>query len=316
MRVRRIPLLLVGLSFGWLFLGSVLPLRVYAQTAPSDRLATLLISVWPEYDDPRVLVQYDGEFAQKDGYPRSASFLVPSGASIYATAYVDDNGQYLNTDPWKLDDAGGGYARVTITLPKPRFHVEFYYSPLQGSPDKTMTFVYKAAQPADSLKLEIQEPLKSSNFKTDPPAAASRSTEQHGFKFDSFEYPAVAAGQEIKIQVSYTKSDPNPSVANVASALPTTGSPATNAAAPADNSNSWIPIALIAVGLAVAALAVYAWWQRQRGETEYVPARAGGRRRRTGQSGGAPAAFCPQCGRGLAADDNFCPRCGTKRRGA
>lgn len=291
------------LAFG-LFLIALTSQPIAAQTP--DRIGSLSISVWPEYDDPSVLVIYDGEFANKEGFPREVAFLVPANAKVNATAYGNSNGEFFNTDPWKTVDAGNGWTRVLFTLPQSIFHVEYYYSPLQGSPDKKMDYVFNAANPADSVRLEIQEPLKATNFKTEP-VAATQTSRGHDFKYHVFQFSNVAAGQNLKVQVSYTKSDPNPSVANIsvpANSLPSDS--ALNSSATSSN-NLILPVGIGAGGVALAVLGFLAW--RLRSESGDAPRR----RERNKKSRGA-AAYCHECGNALRTQDVFCSKCGTRRK--
>ncbi|MGE5140853.1 MAG: zinc ribbon domain-containing protein [Rudaea sp.] len=277
-----------------------------------DRLSSLSISAWPEYDKASVLVQYDGQVAGTESFPRTISVLVPSAAEVNAVAYISTAGEMLNTDLPTTEDAGEGFKRITFKLPTPKFHLEYYDDLLKGSPDKTMEFVYKAAQAADNVQFEIQQPLGATNFKTDP-ATQLQSTDAHKFTYHIFNYASVSAGQTVKIKATYTRTDPNPSVAG----LPTPNAPtaaSTEAAAGGTNSTTVIAAGLIAAAIALLALAGFYWWSRNRQVAAPVVA-GGGRPRRKGRSGGSGAAgFCSQCGRALSADDNFCPRCGTPRR--
>jgi hypothetical protein len=294
---------------------AVLCLR-YAPTAvadTTDRLASLQINVWPEYDDARVLVMYDGEVADTSNLPRDISVFIPSTAALNAAAYVDANGSFI-TIPGSptTQDTGDGFLRVTIKLPAPKFHLEYYYNPLQGSTDKSMEFVYKAAQPAENVQLDIQQPLKSDKFATDP-VTQVKTTDPHNFTFYVFNYASMDAGQTQRIKVSYTKTDPNPSIASIPQ--PASSPANTQSATPA---NSLMPSVLIAVALALVALGGFAWWSRGRNALRLSPAEADvprrKQRRRGTPSTGLGAGFCVQCGRELEEDDIFCPRCGTRRR--
>jgi zinc ribbon protein len=292
------------LLFSSLFLVFLASPATKVAAESSDRIANLSISVWPEYDDPSVLVIYDGQFADKDGYPRQVGFLVPSDANVNATAYGDDNGGYLNTDPWKTEDAGNGWTRILFNLPRPAFHIEFYYNPLQGKTDKTMSFAYKSAQPADTVELEIQQPLKAINFKTEP-VAVLQTTRGHDFKYHVFHFSNVTVGQLLSVQVSYTKTDPNPSVASITIPSDATSANATNI----PSSNLLLPAGIGAAGLALLALGFLAWRARGGKEERSQPRRAHNKKK--GQSF---SAFCHECGNGLRAEDVFCSHCGTKRK--
>ncbi len=305
----RLKFLLAGLFLLVLIGLNGVPAPV-ARAAGSAELSTLRIMVWPEYDDPRVLVQFEGDLADTTSLPRDMVFYVPTTAKLYATAYADDNGQLVNTEPAKIEQADGGFLRVTIAMSKPRFHVEYYDDLLPVTADKVMDFVYRAAWLADKVSLEIQQPIKAENFATTP-AADSQTSGYHDFKYFVFNFANVQADQTLKVHVSYTKSDPSPSISN----LPQTDTAAADAQAPASNT----PL-LVTVGtglLALSALLVLAWYVRRRPQLARadVPAHAASKAGRKFAHPAAGAQFCPQCGHSLSAADHFCANCGAKRRG-
>jgi zinc ribbon protein len=280
--------------------------RAYAEGPQS--LSSLHILVWPEYDDPRVLVQYEGQLAAKDGFPRDMSFFMPSSAEIYASAYAGDDGNFINTEKPQVQAASDGFSLVTLKLPAAGFHLEYYYNPLPATPDKTMDFVYKAAQPADKVRLEIQQPLKAENFTTVPPAG-TQTTGYHDFKNYIFDYSGITVNQVLTVKVSYTKTSPEPSVSSVSQAAQAAASQPNSAV----TSDALIPIGVGAAMLAVGALAFLAWWSRREPTSRVTNASAG--RKHGRNRGRGSEMFCPQCGQPLQSDDNFCARCGTKKRG-
>jgi hypothetical protein len=285
----------------------------YASAQTADRITSLEISVWPEYDDPRVLVQYDGILTTTEGYPRAVSFYVPSSATLNAAAYVDESGKMLNTESPIVVPAADGLSLVTLKLPTPHFHLEYYDNALKGAPDKTLAFVYHAFLPADRVNVELQQPLQALNFQT-VPTAAQVSEGMHGFKYHTFNYTRVSANQELAIRASYTKSDPNPSIQNVV--LPETSAQtqpqATNAAVfPADPQ----PVYLVAGAAILAALALFVLWIRSnRRQPRLAPGRVSGGRGKIDTPDTEIGSFCTQCGNAFQSNENFCPRCGAKRK--
>lgn len=299
------------LALGILALAALATPRLTLAQTP-ERIASLQIAVWPEFDDPRVLVQYDGELAVKDGFPRDVSFYVPANAALTATAYADDQQNLLNTDPATVVDAGNGLQRVTFNLPKPHFHLEYYADSIKGAPDKSLEFVYNALLPADQLSIEVQQPLTAERFST-VPAAALVSDGMHNFKYHIFNYPGVAAGQAIKLQINYSKSDPKPSVENVKPPESAAGS----TAAQSDLASAAAPTQLTVlvaggVTLALALLALWMWLGRR--QTRFAFAKPGGSAPSAKTNQSDRSGFCGQCGNALHANDNFCPRCGAKRK--
>ncbi len=276
-----------------------------------ERLTQLDIAIWPEFDDPRALVQFDGTLAATDGYPREISFLIPATAQLTATAYQDEQKQFLNTDPATVVAADNNWQRVTFKTPKPNFHLEYYDDAIQGAPDKTLAFVYNALLPADAVQVQVQQPLKSADFKTTP-AAALISEGMHGFKYHLFNYPGVAAKQDLKLQIAYTKTDPNPSMQNVVP--PTTANQTAPQTSLADSSTAlstsqWLTLVGVGVALALGLLALGLWYTRRQPGLAFAGAHSG-----AGKRAERVNAFCSQCGNGLRTGDNFCPKCGAKRK--
>ena len=53
------------------------------------------VSVWPEYDDPRLLILYEGAFVDDGGFPRTLDFPVPLGIDVNQAAGLTPDGRYL-----------------------------------------------------------------------------------------------------------------------------------------------------------------------------------------------------------------------------
>jgi hypothetical protein len=279
----------------------------FALAQSPERIANLDISVWPEFDDPRVLVQYDGNLAAQNEYPREVAFYIPASAVLTATAYQDESQQFLNTDPPMISDAGNGLKRVTFRVPRPHFHLEYYHDAIQGAPDKTIEFAYTALLPVDSVQLQVQQPLRADNFEI-APAAALISEGMHDFKYYIFNYPGIAADQVLKLQISYTKTDPNPSIENV---VPPETAPQANPVANAVATEPSQLYLLIGAGiiLALGLLALWMWYTRRQPHLAFAGATGG-----VGKKAERATGFCGQCGGVLHAGDNFCPKCGKKQR--
>ena len=291
-------------------LWTMLAVAPRARAQDPNQLSNLQVSVWPEHDQPTVLVLIDGTLADTANLPRQVAVLIPSSAKLQVATFANPDGTFAVEQPSQSTDQGDGYTRVTFTTNTAEYHVEYYDDLLRGSPDKTMDFVYQAAAPADKVTLQVQQPLKATNFSTSPPASTTRNGGD-GFTYYDLQFPALAAGQTISAQVKYTKTDPNPSVITAPPAASTTPAPAATPAGPW--SNAFYVAALVLLGLV--AVVGFFLWQRSR-EPAVAPARSRSRSRRSVErtSSTTTAAFCTQCGHGLSADDLFCPRCGTKRR--
>ncbi len=276
-----------------------------------NRLSQLAISVWPEYDTPTVLVILDGKFADTATSARQVSVLIPLKAKLHVATYANADGSLAKEQPTQSSDLGDGHARVTFSVPAANFWLEYYDDALQGNPDKTLDFALQAPAPADQVTLEVQQPLKATNF-TISPATTNTHTE-NGFTYFDSSIANIAAGQIISAQIKYSKADPNPSVPPAAALASVPATPVTTTSS--SWGNTFLIVAIVVLGLT--AVLGFFMLQQQRSR-RFAPAAVDSRNGRRGNRGARHVSlggvFCTQCGRPLGRDDNFCPKCGAKRK--
>ncbi|RMF94189.1 MAG: zinc-ribbon domain-containing protein [Nitrospinota bacterium] len=167
----------------------------------------------------------------------------------------------------------------------------------------------------EGLRLEVQQPLRSTAFRTEPAPAETR-TDGRGFTYHVYHFQQVTAGQSIPITVTYRKEDSRPSVPKAlpASSATETGestpSPATLPSASSGMSASQIFFAvLMGIGILLL-LYLYCFGVPGRGRPLLRTAQGTGGERPP--SAGHGKNFCTQCGYRLQEDFRYCPRCGQK----
>src|SRR5262249_57950487 len=66
-------------------------------SAPAAELvmARLRLSIWPEYDDPRVLIMLRGEMARRQAFPASISLPLPKGAEIVGAGMISEQNELI-----------------------------------------------------------------------------------------------------------------------------------------------------------------------------------------------------------------------------
>ena len=289
--------------------------------AEEPRIKNLNVTVWPEYDDPRVLVQYEGEF-EGLSLPQKVSFLVPQGTPISSACAINPNGQHTS-ETWENKDVEGGFTQVTFQLTQPKVHVEYYYNPLQGSPNKSMAYSYKTLYPVDTLNLEVQQPLKATEFAVTP-ATSEVSNDKDGFKYYHYRFSKVPVGGTSSFQVSYTKPDNTPSV------KPSSGG--TSVSQAGGDTNTAVILAIVVGAVVLGGGAYYAVNRKPQrrygtGRGNLYPSVAAPSVAAASRGSSAPvnprrgkgasasrAAFCRQCGTAIQGGDNFCPKCGQRVR--
>ncbi len=282
-----------------------------AQTA-DPTIATASLRLWPEYDDPGLLVIFAGEFADSAGFPRDVSFSLPTGARNVQAAFPDASGSLLVADA-EVADGSVTYKQ----LQAPAFHIEYYVDRQPSGNQREIVHVVQTPFAINSLEVTVQQPARATDFSLTP-AAESSYTGADGLTYYVFNRANLAADDRLEITMRYTKTDSGVSQPQLA----VTNAPAAAAAAaPAvADSNAWLPWVLIGVG-GVVLVGLLAYWlltQRARPAVSAPAQRNVARRPAPKTTGPAPAnalGFCTQCGHPHRPEDRFCAQCGAPRRG-
>ncbi len=315
------------LSFG----GLAKATGVQADSTP-DRLASLTVSVWLEYDRPGALYIYQGDLPAGTPLPARLTFRLPKEPS--STAGIDAGGTYHYVRPDISQD--GQDVVVSYQTNWPSFQLEYYDDVLRSQgPVRELDFRYRADYAVEQLSLAVKEPYAASAFTLDP-VADGQSQGEDGLTEHRRNLGPVAPGQELSWKITYTKNDPR--LAAQALGLPTPAatqyeSLGDTAARPTGKpAGTSMVLALGAlVGLAAVGGLGLAFRSNSRrwasaptaatGRASSAAGGAKGSRRR--KKGAAPPAaprvrtarYCFQCGASLARGDAFCPKCGARRRG-
>lgn len=187
--------------------------------APTTDLAIgrMKVAIMPEYDDPSVLTIYDGKFEEVSSYPIKTSFLIPKGSVISDACSLSHEGQHF-CQLYRTVNRGA-HDEVSLLLPYPNFYLSFHTPRLDIEKEKKeLNYLIKANHPVKTLEVDIQQPLRSTEFKVSPPGSAVQMEQGDaisvikGFNHFAYKLEGVAKGQENAFKIAYLKSDPNPSV--------------------------------------------------------------------------------------------------------
>ncbi|HSN76179.1 MAG TPA: zinc ribbon domain-containing protein [Anaerolineae bacterium] len=286
---------------------------VLAQSA-SPVLATWDTQVWPEYDQPSVLVIVSGSFVPDTPFPQQVRVPIPAGARVHAVAYPEANGNLLSL-AWTSEPGANGQT-VVFDLDQPSFVVEYYADILTPPPSRSFALPLVAPYAAQQASLALRQPSRSSDLQTTP-AMVPGGMDALGNPSFTLDLGALVAGQNTPLQVSYTKADAQPSVSSA---------PAAPIAAESGSASSWWPwVAGLAAAVIAGAITFYLV-QRRRSTAASRQSRRRSARKQGAQpvsqtAGGAQAApaasstkFCVQCGQKFEGSDKFCRKCGAPRR--
>lgn len=285
---------LCGISLGCLLfaLSMALSGEGYAQETPGGaelRLSEMKLNIWPEYDDPRVLVIYEGKVAGGPTFPLRIRFVLPQGAQIHMAGAISPQGGHLHS-LYEITPRNEGWVDVSWELATSHYYMEFYYDPFEGGADKRIEYLITSYYPVDRLEVLVQQPLKASDFEMTP-FPLNVVTDAKGFSYSRYVVKDLPKDKTERILVSYRKTDPNPSVRK--------GGTQGQAAGPLMGKMFFYVAAGLLVIVVVALL--------RRGQRRAKPRPKGTRVR-----GKAGVRFCTHCGTTLDPSANFCPNCGKK----
>lgn len=318
--VNAVVLLLAAMVFGAVTL-------VRAQETPGTEILELQVDLWPQFDDPRLLVIYKGTTASPPTQP--LRFPLPAGAEVNAVAHLDDQDQLLN-EPWE-SQASGNRQVITFTPATTRFQLEYYIDVIGSGPEKSFSLdIDVGDQPVGLLGISVQQPAGASSLQGQPPLSGPVAG-AFGLSYFARQIENVRPGQTVKQSVTYSKPDDSLSVEKIGP--PASGLPATQPqqdAVPSDSgfatnladrsaTRFWLPIAatvVIVIGLVLLGLGALRARRAQSLPPTPEP-RSRGRRvrpRRADVAEGA-ARFCHVCGAPFESEDRFCAECGTARKG-
>jgi hypothetical protein len=191
---------------GLLFFLIVFPHQAVASELEIGRMR---VAIWPEYDDPGVLVIYDGRFVDDGSFPTETSFFLPKGAVISDACSLSPRGQHF-CQLFKQENVGD-MEEVRLKLPFPNFYLSFHVDLFAGD-DSVRDFIYKVktSHPVRKFEVDIQEPLRAEVFTVTP--EPQKTEVAKGFKHYRYYFDDKAKGADIPFEIKYKKDDNRPSV--------------------------------------------------------------------------------------------------------
>jgi hypothetical protein len=270
------------------------PINLQAAAEPLN-LTGVILWIYPEYDDPRLLVMLEGRVSGVNP-PAQIRFLVPSSAEMYSAGSKDAQGNYSGGPPNRTTSQIAGWDEISYQLQSSIFRVEYYLPLITGQVDKHISYDFKTIYSITDLETVIQVPTKASNFSVTP---LGTPTTEGSFQVYSSKYTNLVPEQNLHFDISYTKSDPNPSLA-------------TPAQTPVSEVSSNIVLIFIIVGSVIVAGGLIWVLKATRKKTKIVKKAPSNIHTSKPKSSRPPAKFCDQCGKKLEYPSRFCPHCRSK----
>ncbi len=167
-------------------------------------LETVVVQLWPEYDDPRLLVLIDALFTSDVSFPQEVTFSVPKGAQINQMAWVTADGRVERGPYSTLRE--GAWERVTYTPKTGQLFYEYYTDAIvRDGTRRTVTFRFRVDYPTQALEIRIQEPAGARNVQIDPEPKGSILRPEDGLRYYLLSFSALKPGDEMAITMTYEK---------------------------------------------------------------------------------------------------------------
>jgi hypothetical protein len=287
------------------------PLRAQAQNPVI--FSSMSIDIWPEYDQPSVLVIYKIALDSTTPLPAKISIRIPNAAGDpSAVAEQQADGSLYNLTYTR--QVNGDWATISFTTASSKIQLEYYDPGLtKDGNSRHFEYTWPGDYAISQLTLQVQQPVGATDMVISPSLGAGTAGTDNLIYYNQ-DVGAVSAGQTIHLTIDYQKTNNQLSAeGSLAPSAPVPQSSATDL-----NISAWLPwiLGILGAGLIIGGIVWFWRTGRQR------PARQPRRRRSkadsiepdTDPSLEEEAIYCSQCGKRASPGDQFCRSCGTPIR--
>ncbi|WKZ37147.1 MAG: zinc ribbon domain-containing protein [Anaerolineales bacterium] len=269
-------------------------------------ISSMTVQLWPEYDQPSMLVIVDFLPAADTALPVDLTFRIPPDANLIAVASHAGSGNFMNS-AFSGVGRDGEWQVFTMTLTVNTMYRFEYYQPLTlNGNQRIFSYLWDGAYAVDEFHVLVLEPRDVVSLSMTP-AHASVAVESGGKYYDSG-LVKLAGGEQFALNLQYEKTT------DMLSAPPQGLQPA----APVDENtlgrvslNNSLPYLIGGLGVVMIVGGIVYYWQAGRAPSKRT-------RRRThveakNEDAGGDS-YCPQCGMRAKPGDHFCRICGARLR--
>jgi hypothetical protein len=282
-------------------------MSVPSQAQAGIKFGNLQVQLWPEYDQPSMLVIYDFSLPAEAQLPLSVTLRFPEDANLVAVASQASDGSLLNTD-YQGPTTDGDWQVISVQIQTPAvYHVEYYEPLARDGNIRHFSYVWPGDYAVDDFVVSVRLPTEATDVSSDPAMQASQSSD--GTPYLRKDFGSLAAQQQQPVELNYTKT----SESLTASSESLQPSQPLGASTPGRVVlSNYLPYILGFLGIALILGGGLYFWQTSRG---------GGGARRGHRSHSSspkpergPEVYCHNCGTRALSGDRFCRVCGTKLR--
>lgn len=300
-----------GISMRKFFLivvvGLLMVFPALASAQGSVTLSSVNVQLWPEYDQPSMLVLVDFELPATTLFPVKLTFHIPADANLVAVASYSKEGSLINA-MYEGPTKSGSLQAFTVTLNDPQARFEYYQPITFNGHERAYSYLWNGDYAIDAFGIRVLEPADTTALTTTPKLGPA--VVESGLTYHESSAVKLKNGEEFKLELKYTKTT-DALVSSPQGVQP---------AAPVDENtpgrvslNKSLPYIIGGVGIVMIVGGLVYYWQSGRSSTK-KPRRRVRAPQENEEDGGE--AYCPQCGTRAKSNDRFCRVCGARIRRA
>jgi hypothetical protein len=279
----------------------LVPTLVKAQSVM--HLSSVSVDIWPEYDQPAVLVITHITMAPETALPATLTLPIPAGAQVNAVAIVDPAKGLINAP---YDSAiQGKWSVLTITANSLKVQVEYYVVLVKNGTARHIVFEWAGNDTVDTLEANFLLPLGADNVIINP-APVSTGSGQDGLTNYLVRTANLSAGQPFTLTVDYQRQTDELSIASLPVQAVSTPGPDTPGRIAMPAILPWV-LAGIGVLLIMAGVIGFIVWQRG---SHDLAVHGGSVSRHDAKQ--TEFIYCHECGKRAQPGDVFCRTCGAR----
>ncbi|MFN8412138.1 MAG: zinc ribbon domain-containing protein [Anaerolineales bacterium] len=273
----------------------------FAQT--NITLPSMSVQLWPEYDQPSMLVLTDFELPADTALPVNLTFRIPKDANLIAVANYTSDGKLADAvfDGPKAD---GDWQVFTITMNSTAARFEYYDAITFSGNKRIYSYLWDGTYAVDQFNIRVLQPLDTTSLTTDPslPSIAN----ENDLKYFVGDPVKLAAGEMFPLNLQYEKTTDS-----LVSASQGIQAPVDENTQGRISLNNSLPYVIGGLGVIMLVGGSIYLWQSNRKSSKKPRRRASAQAEAELEDGDT---YCPQCGARAKAGDRFCRTCGARLR--
>lgn len=188
-----------------IFLLLILAVGDPSEAQVSSALDRLEIVLWPEYDQPALLVMLRAWLPTDAHLPTYVPLSIPAGVTPSAVAKRGEDGSLLLAAHTIIDHRF--YQEVRIMADTREIRVEYYVPLSIEGPNRRHVFEWPGGLALGSVRYELQQPIGAVGMSVIP-SADSQSTGFDGLTYLAADLGSRSQADTFTVQFTYAKSSP------------------------------------------------------------------------------------------------------------